>query len=457
MAIDRLPLRRKTRLKFWLNWLNPGGPYPEARSERLREGRPLPDWAVAALPDEGGACKILDVNAGPLTALGTVADGYTVTVTPVDDLAFHFDRELERLEITPPVRTRQCAPEDVRARFGQGSFDLIYSFNGLDHTSDPVAVYGELLACLKEGGRIITFHETTDDIDRMHREAYRYFHVIRDGRLVLRKKSRCWDLLDALPGADLETTQEGSIIRVEITSRKEEERPRVKLPARQKGKRALPALISLHIPKSGGSSFRDFLRSLYGEAMRPMYTSEETAPRLVHKVRLEPGTSCLHGHFQADAFDHLLPGALKITWLRDPVERVVSGYYQFLRHPDTADESDFNRDFFESGMSLMEFARHENIRDSLFWYLNAVPLEDFFFVGITERYMESMKLFCHLMNIPPPREKKTVNTNPEKQGMRRYTLSPAQRSELEGLYALEIEMYRLARYRLDEELRLAFG
>jgi len=454
MKLERLPLRRRARLRFWRRWLQPDGPYPEARDERLKPGRALPGWAVEALPHPGGSVRVLDVNAGPLTALGDTAAGYDVELIPIDELAWYFDKELEKLGLRPPVRTRHCAPEDVRVTFGETAFDLIYSFNGIGHSADPILVYRELLACLKKEGRIIIFAETSGEVDRFHREGHRHFHALRNGRVILRNKSRSWDLQDALLGAEITAKAEKSLLRIQIRHRPAGKRP-VALKSSLNG--ALPEIVSLHIPKSGGSSFRDFLGNLYGNGMRTMYTPEETAPRLIHEVELDPRIRCLHGHFQADAYDHLLPDAVKVTWLRDPIERVVSGYYQFLRHPDTAGDSDFNREFFESGMNLMEFARHENIRASLFWYLNAVPLEDFFFVGLTEAYDDSMRLFCHLLGVPAPASSRTINTNPDKAVTQRYQLSPAHRSELEGLYAGEIELYRFAKYRLEEQLRQAFG
>jgi len=451
-----LPIRRRTRLRFWRRWLQPDGPFPEAREERLQTPRSLPSWATALLPKEGGKVRILDVNAGPLSALGNDASGYEVDLVPIDELAWHFDQELEALALSPPVRTRLCAPEDVRVCFGEAAFDLIYSFNGLDHTNDPLFVYHELLACLKPGGCLIGFMETTDKKDRLHREAHRFFHGIREGRVILRNKSRCWDLQDALPRATVSGKREGSLIRVKIRHRAQD-RTSIPLPGKLPRKESLPDMLSLHIPKSGGSSFRNFLRGLYGDGLRTMYTTRETAPRFIHEVELDGKTRCLHGHFQADAFEHLLENPIKVTWLRDPIERVISGYYQFLRNPQTADDSAFNREFFQSGMGLMEFARHDNIRASLFWYLNAVPLESFFFIGLTEMYEPSLRLFCHLLDVPPPETSRSINTNPQKAVSQRYSLSPAHRSELEGIYAAEIELYQFAKYRLREQYRAAFG
>jgi hypothetical protein len=105
----------------------------------------------------------------------------------------------------------------------------------------------------------------------------------------------------------------------------------------------------------------------------------------------------------------------------------------------------------------MEFARQPEMRRQVRWYFNAVPLDDFFFIGVTERYAESMRLLCHLIGRPVPDSLPRANTNPDRQPGKAYALTPAQRSELEGILAEEIELYRFINYRLDRQLALAFG
>lgn len=443
------------RLHFWRQWLGPESRFPQARSERLKPDRPLPRWAVDALPPDAETVRILDLNAGPVTSLGNQAPGRQIELVPVDPLAHAFRHLLEEQGLESPVPTLFCSAEDILPVFGEEAFDLVYSFNGLDFTRDPVATYRLLLKALKPGGSIITFHEANPPEERINREWYRFFHYTKNTRVVIRQKTYRRDLQDALPEAEITHSIEGNLLRLDVRPAK---KPKTVSLSRCLGADSPPPrLISMHIPKCGGTSFRSFLEDLYGNAFRPMYAEAETAPRLAHKLKLDPETRCLHGHFQADAFDGKRPDALKLTWLRHPIERMVSLYFQFHRHPESAEESSFNTRLFEEGWSLLEFAGQPEIRRQVRWYFNAVPLDDFFFIGISERYTECMRLLCHLLGRPAPAALPENNVNPNKKTGAGYALSAYQRHGLESLMAEEIELYRFIEYRLDRQLARAFG
>jgi len=442
---------RDLRLKFWNARISPDAPFPENLLARLDPENPLPQWARDAVPEGRGTIRILDLNSGPLSAIGTKADDIEVHLTAVDDLAEEYNELLRAHEIVPPVSTRFCRPGGVLEAFGANTFDLIYTYNGLHFTDDPVRIYRQLLHCLSPDGKIIAFHDLPDDPDRFKREPARYFHGLLKDRVVIRRKVFQRDLEDALPGASIQGSFQNGLLRVEI-SKREALRPPAEINNLSHGEE-LPNIISMHLPKTGGSSFRQYLESIYGQSLRCLYSVEETDPLKVDSLELPPDTRCLHGHFQADAFDRQLPGALKISWLRDPVERVVSSYFQFQRSPESAGESDFNARVFREGWSLMDFARTEEMRDHVLWHFNAVPLDEFFFIGITERFDESLRLFCHLIGRPVPEGNLTQNVNPEKQVRQQYPLPEDQRRELEAVYAEEYELYRYAQYRLDLQLK----
>ena len=80
-------------------------------------------------------------------------------------------------------------------------------------------------------------------------------------------------------------------------------------------------------------------------------------------------------------------------------------------------------------------------------------LDDFYFIGITERFEESLQLFCRLIGRPVPVESLRKNVNPDKKLRQPYALPPEQRHELEALYEEEYELYRYAQYRLEEQLK----
>jgi hypothetical protein len=89
------------------------------------------------------------------------------------------------------------------------------------------------------------------------------------------------------------------------------------------------ALISLHIPKAGGTSLGDILRQWYGRRFYQHYCDEKNS-RAPARVELRPGI-CIHGHFNArrrfGVTDYYPAAGQFITMLRDPFEIVVSRFF----------------------------------------------------------------------------------------------------------------------------------
>jgi hypothetical protein len=109
----------------------------------------------------------------------------------------------------------------------------------------------------------------------------------------------------------------------------------------------------------------------------------------------------IHGHFLADAFDDLFLDRRLVTWVRHPVDRVVSNYQQFLRSPDMRD--DCCRAVQERRLSLREFADLEWMRNMTTRYLANKRVVDFEFIGITECFHESIQLFLRTFGFRVPR------------------------------------------------------
>src|ERR1700678_709074 len=112
-------------------------------------------------------------------------------------------------------------------------------------------------------------------------------------------------------------------------------------------------VISVHVPKSAGTSFRRVLDEVCGARIWDNYgtifSRDQARAELV-----PPGARIIHGHFIADAFDDLFPRRRLVTWVRHPVERLVSNYHHFLRSPDMRDGC--CRLLHEYKVSLRQFA-----------------------------------------------------------------------------------------------------
>jgi len=120
----------------------------------------------------------------------------------------------------------------------------------------------------------------------------------------------------------------------------------------------------------------------------------------------------MHGHFLRDAFDSVVPRPRFMTWVRHPVDRVVSNYYHGLRSPDLRD--DCCRRLHKEKLSLRAFAELDWMQNLATRYLAGKAIEAFDFVGIAERSDESRPLLGRAFGwaTPPcgPRE----NTNPDR-------------------------------------------
>jgi hypothetical protein len=168
-------------------------------------------------------------------------------------------------------------------------------------------------------------------------------------------------------------------------------------------------LVSVHVPKCGGTSFRQILYGLFGS--RVWFNYEGAFSQAQVRPELVPaGTSVIHGHFLADAFDRAFPDRRLMTWVREPVERVVSNYQHFLRSPDMRD--DCCRALHERKLDLRGFADLEWMRNMATRYLANKPVEDFEFIGVTECFEESAELFYRTFGYRRVGSRQRANANP---------------------------------------------
>lgn len=229
-------------------------------------------------------------------------------------------------------------------------------------------------------------------------------------------------------------------------------------------------IVSVHIPKTGGSTFRELLSEVAGPNLlldyedRPLWGNypvrrinniPNDQKRLVQiqGKRAESQTVVVHGHFLVSKYTSFFPRARRVVWLRDPVERIASHYYYWKRTPNLGNA--VCKRLIEDRLSLVEFAREHSLRNIMSYFLDHQDIRRYDFVGITERYSDSLSLFRESFGIRLPEKDLRVYQNPDRKS-RRYDLQDDERNEILSLNALDRDIYRNGLERFDE-LRTAMG
>ncbi|MEQ6167982.1 sulfotransferase family 2 domain-containing protein [Ekhidna sp. MALMAid0563] len=166
-------------------------------------------------------------------------------------------------------------------------------------------------------------------------------------------------------------------------------------------------IISIHIPKTAGTSFRKTLEHVYGRSMLSLYNygSDQLAPfqeKVPDKIKL------IHGHINLNQYHALIEknpewkDALFITWVRNPVDRFISNYY-YMNQLITDQMKLFpRRPGLQKRMlrSLDEVANQENEHDLLSRYISPKFLAEnkYLFIGETEHYSNDLARLATLLN-----------------------------------------------------------
>lgn len=154
-------------------------------------------------------------------------------------------------------------------------------------------------------------------------------------------------------------------------------------------------LISLHIPKTAGTSFLEVLRKVYHGRIITMNRGQiRRGQRDVHELFSEE-FEVVHGHLHYnDIKTYVDPKAKIITWLRDPVERVLSNYYYSLFNevPKRA-----SRNVVSKFSDLNTFIRKPPRRNLISKYLDGLDLESIYFVGFQKDFNADLQLLANKM------------------------------------------------------------
>lgn len=133
-------------------------------------------------------------------------------------------------------------------------------------------------------------------------------------------------------------------------------------------------IIFVHIPKTAGSSFAYFLRKAYGKKVvirdiEKFWRGTKTDSKEYESYDV------IYGHFHSSKYMYL--NGLMITFLRDPVERVISQFY-YSNKPEGVSED----------ISLTDYAALPVCQNMMVKQLESLDFFDF--IGFQEEFNKSL-------------------------------------------------------------------
>jgi len=202
------------------------------------------------------------------------------------------------------------------------------------------------------------------------------------------------------------------------------------------GERA-KTLFSVHIPKTGGTSFISILERKFGSKL--LIDDGQDARAVCEKI--ERGeVDCVHGHFPAEKY--AAESGDFITWFRHPLDRLVSQYnfWRQERFPESAEWLDF----YLQDWNFLEFALSEATQHKQWAFSFGVRLEDYKVIGITEFFDESLDLFRRSLKLDFDEVPHMRRTAPEKAEFDPRSLSKRDLAKIMAFHHVDFDIYARA-------------
>jgi hypothetical protein len=167
-------------------------------------------------------------------------------------------------------------------------------------------------------------------------------------------------------------------------------------------KLAPEVLLSIHVPKTGGTTLREILLERFGKNLYLDYGYDTNIKNPSTDIR------AIHTHNPYRVYDQLRNPYI-LTILREPLERAISHYYYWLNIPHTDDPEPhgdiYIKHFRDNRSDLETFLLSGddwlvNIYTEHFLYPLKEP-DDFWFVGFLETFNEDIVDLQKLLGLKP--------------------------------------------------------
>jgi hypothetical protein len=224
-------------------------------------------------------------------------------------------------------------------------------------------------------------------------------------------------------------------------------------------------ILSIHVPKAAGNSFRALLNPEFGGRLMLDYGDwagfDVPAANARRKIRTQEMRSrrdellqnydAIHGHFIADKYLGLFPAEDFVAFFRDPYQQALSHYWFLVRNPQR--EHPEEKLLHDAKMTLHDYLAWDAFRNQQSQYLGSVSIDELAMVGISEEFYRSVDLFnsifgCNL------RGYSFLNVNPDHQGAD-YAIDPDVRKAVEKYRPADVELYQRAKEIFARQARQA--
>ncbi|WP_417482763.1 sulfotransferase family 2 domain-containing protein [Maricaulis sp.] len=217
--------------------------------------------------------------------------------------------------------------------------------------------------------------------------------------------------------------------------------------------------MSVHIRKCAGSTFKAALRESFGSRVLFDYGDEigSNWPSSVEKRKrrlkaaidskaaIEKNYDVIHGHFFREKYNFLTCERAYITFMRNPLYRILSNYYYLKRNPKRANPDAIIVN--KLSYTLEEFAAHPDNQNLQSQFIQSKNLDEFSVVGIVEDYELSIERinYVHGTNLGCAHRENVNENSDENYDVPKRTIAIINANNLEDLRLYDKARNQLAK------------
>lgn len=161
------------------------------------------------------------------------------------------------------------------------------------------------------------------------------------------------------------------------------------------------SIVSIHMPKVAGSSFLHQLKKLYGEHQLLLDYNDDPANPLsvvsidpniynIQPIKTIAPHKVVHGHFHPNKYSNL-NNAFRMTFLRHPIDNVLSIYYFWRAHDRETWDSPLFHYCKDANLSLLRFAMLPKVRYLYTCsYFGGFDMDQLDFIGDYAKYDQEL-------------------------------------------------------------------